>query len=119
MKPIIKYLHSPDIENLHDYRQEDGNSFCFLLQMIVGPENDKGEESFDIIVCSPKWLEENLEKDKIILGRHHLLSRYFDYNNFHKFLTDYIIKCESETWNECAEKLSRIGKWEFEDYKEK
>lgn len=85
MKPIIKHLHSPDIENLKDFKQAEGSSFGFLLQIFIGPENSPGEETFDVTICSPEWLVQNLEKDRFLIGRHYLISKNFDYENFLSF----------------------------------
>lgn len=31
-------------------------SFSFIVRTFIGPPDSPGEESFDVVVCSPQWL---------------------------------------------------------------
>lgn len=117
MRPILKRLHSPDVENLEEYCPQDPNNFSFLLQVMVGPEDEEGEESFDIEVCTPEWLKTRCAREGVVIGRHLIVLEKYDYKKICKFLDSYLYGCAGESWGEVAEKISRIGKWEFEDYK--
>lgn len=116
MNAELKRIHSPDIYDLESYRPEDPNKFAFLLQAMIGPEGKEGEESFDIEVCTPRWLEEIYKLEEIVVGRHHLIVREYNYERIIKTIKDYLQNCSGEGWNEVAEKVARLGKWEFEDY---
>lgn len=118
MNAVLKRLHSPDIYDLENYRPENAESFAFLLQAMVGPEGKEGEESFDIEVCTPKWLEETYKLDDVIVGRHHLIVREYSYERIVNTIRDFLQLCSGENWSEVAEKVARLGKWEFEDYTE-
>ena len=116
MKAALQRLHSPDIPDLETYEPEKPDSFGFLLQVIVSPEGVEGEESFDVEVCTPGWLVERSSKDAILLGRHLLIVFEYDFNNIRNFLAKYVAQCRGESWAEIARQLSRLGRWEFEDY---
>lgn len=116
MKPEIKRLHSPDIDDLVTYQPQGTDAFSFLLQIIAGPEGQDGEESFDVVVCSPAWLVQNIGNDEIVIGRHHLIMANYDYEQLVKFIRDQCAKCSGRDWEEVANKLGRLGQWEFEDY---
>lgn len=117
MKAEIKSLHSPDVD-LVSFRPTS-EEFCFLVQVIVGPKGEKVEESFDIQVCSPKWIDEKVDSVPILVGCHYLIMKDYTYDKLKNFLTAYCDKgCVGKDWNEVAQKLSRLGHWEFEDYKE-
>jgi len=116
MKPEIKYLHSPDIDDLEHYRPPVADEFSFLLQIVAGPQGQDGEESFDVIVCSPKSLGQTLGEDRILVGRHHLITNSYEYASLVSFISEQFEKCSGKDWNEVAIKLARIGQWEFEDY---
>jgi hypothetical protein len=113
----IKRLHSPDIPDLAAYEPADGRNFGFLLQIIAGPSGEDGEESFDVTVCTPSWLAENLGPTGILIGRHHLIVARYNYQDLKRFLVDFSEKHRANSWAEIAEQLGRIGKWEFEDYR--
>jgi hypothetical protein len=88
MRPELKRIHSPDIADWEFFRPQDARSFAFLLQAMFGPDNGDGEEAFDLIVCTPKWLEQKVSRDTIISGRHHLVVRNTTSRKFALFSCD-------------------------------
>ena len=118
MNAELKRLHSPDIHDLERYQPEDPEKFAFLLQAMVGPKGEEGEESFNIEVCTPRWLEETYSMDEIIVGRHHLIVREYNYPRIVAAIENFLRSCSGENWHAVAEKVSRLGMWEFEDYTE-
>lgn len=113
----LKRLHSPGVQNLAAYMPDIGDRFGFLLQVLAGPEDSEGEESFDVLVCTPEWLKQGQGHDSMIIGRHYLIVFEYDYERLHSFISRYCADCSGATWREIAEKLGRLGKWEFEDYR--
>ena len=117
MKAEIKNVHSFDIDDLERYRPDNAGSFSFHLRVIAGPQGETGEESFDLRVCTPQWLLDNHHKDDVIIGRHYLIVMEYNYERILKIITDFCATCEGPTWTEVAQKLGRLGHWEFEDYR--
>ena len=116
MKAEIKALHSPDVYDLVNYSPEKEDNFCFLLQVLAGLKDEEGEESFDIVVCTPKWLMENHNRKDVVFGRHRIIVFEYDYQRLLTSLKTYIESFNESNWIELGEKIGRIGKWEFEDY---
>ena len=119
MRGQLKRLHSPDIDNLVSGIPRGSDDFGFLLQVMAGPKGQEGEESFDVFVCTPAWLEKNRSQTDLIVGRHYLIVFEYDYERLFGFINTYCSQCSGETWQEVAQQLGRLGKWEFEDYKAK
>jgi Immunity protein 8 len=111
----LKSLHSPDVADLQSWRP-DRTEFSVLLQIFAGPEGKPGEESFDLTLCSPAWVAARTTETKILEGRHLLIVAEYNYDLIYEYLSRRVSSCEGETWREVAEKLSRLGRWEFEDY---
>lgn len=84
--------------------------------MMVGPEGVEGEESFDVEVCSPAWLEDNLDQDSIEVGRRLIIMRTYSHGALLTAIQDYLSKCSGEDWAEVAQKVCHLGHWEFEAY---
>jgi hypothetical protein len=78
MKATIRRFHSPDVEDLNSWSPPDPTHFGFLLQVLIGPRDAEGEESFDLVVCTPAWLMEKHGVEAVVFGRHHLL--LFEYS---------------------------------------
>jgi hypothetical protein len=116
MKAILKSIRSPDVFDLSGYTPIEDENFSILLQLIVAPLNSKGEESFDILLCTPQWLIANHKKSDIIIGRHYLIVFEYNYQRIYNTLKELIENIEADTWDEIGMKIGRVGKWEFEDY---
>jgi hypothetical protein len=113
----IKYLHSPDVEpDLETYRPDDPEDVGLLVQVIVGAAGEPGEESFDVMVCTPRWLDREARRFGPLIGRHYLVVARYDFAEIRAFITKVVDAENAPTWRELAERLGRFGHWEFEDY---
>ncbi len=118
MHANLKSWYCPDIEDLSTFSPPEFDNFSFLFRALVGLEGSEGAESFDIHVCTPKWLLSNLKKEDVVCGRHLLIVNEFNFERILNRIRDLIESCRGDDWDEIATKASRIGYWEFEDYKE-
>jgi hypothetical protein len=116
MRAELKRISSPDCEDLKTFNPEDGECFSLLLQIFVGKEDHKAEESFDVELCTPKYLLNNYSEDKILIGNRMIVVFNYNYLTLEQQIRRYCQNCTGITWEEVACKLMRMGKWEFEDY---
>lgn len=123
--PKLKGLHSPDLGDLRAPELEDPRNFCVLIQAFIGPKGQAGpggepaEESFDFMVCTHEWLAEYLTQNAFLWGRHYLFLDHYDYDVIRDQIERLCRRATGyDTWGEVAERLSRYGHWEFEDYEE-
>lgn len=114
----IKNIISPDVIDFNNYWPEDEESFSFLITVLVGPRGAAGEESFNVVVCTPKWLLNKYDENELILGKDKLIVFRFDMNRILARIRKLFDNCSGNDWNDIAMKLSRIGHWEFENYQE-
>jgi hypothetical protein len=89
-----------------------------LLQVMIGPENTDWEESFDVVLCTPKWMERKYGRSGIISGYHHLIVFEYNYSRIVRDIEDRCVAAEGHSWRDVATKLSTFGHWEFEGYVE-
>lgn len=116
MMAEVRWFHSPDIDDLAQYVPDVPDCFSFLLQVMVGPAGSPGEESFDLEVCTPQWLCTRHLREDIVIGRHRLIVVEFNFKRIADFITANCRRCSGTSWQEVAEKVGRLGMWEFEDY---
>jgi len=109
----LKRLHSPDVDYLEQF--SPNGPFGILVQAMVGPAGGEGEESFDIVVCTPEWFAQKMTS-AVVPGRHFLFVRSYNYDALVSYLREYCNSLRGSSWRSIAEKVGRIGKWEFEDY---
>lgn len=117
MRAVVK---SVDLEPDPSTLRAGPESFAFRARMILGPPGDRGEESFDVTVCSPEWLAARCREVGIYDARHHLVIAMdeFDRRELRHWLETRVSSLQAETWRELGAKLGRLGHWEFEDYKD-
>jgi len=118
VRPILRRLHSPDLLDMQNDAPDDVESFCILVQAMVGQENGLGEESFNFLVCTVDKVTAALQKDGFLFGRHYLLVEYYNYQIIFDVIDSLCNRISGSSWQEVAEKLGRFGHWEFEDYVE-
>jgi hypothetical protein len=72
---------------------------------------------FDFTVCTARWLQAHPpEKNFAFLSPTLLMARW-DYATLKRALGDLCLHTEGADWGEIATKLSRYGRWEYEDYR--
>lgn len=113
----VKNMISPDIIDFKNYWPENEKSFSFLISVLVGPKGELTTESFDILVCTPQWILNKYEENEMLLGSNKLIVFKFDLEKILVRVKKLFENCSGKNWNEIAIKLSRIGHWEFEDYR--
>ncbi len=115
MRAVVRSLVlDPDPRDL----PADPAEFVLLARLFVGPSDGLGEESFDVEVCSPEWLARRCAEEGFVDGRHTVIAIVdtFTEAGLRSFLTRRVENVTGETWREVAEKVARLGLWEFEDY---
>jgi hypothetical protein len=116
MQAALKGLYS-DVTDLKTYCPTEENNFGVLVRVMVGPMDGQGEESFEVFVCTPRWLSEKYSDAEILLGLHKLIVFRYDYMRIQQFIEKYLMRCTGDSWHEIALKVNLLGRWEFEDYR--
>ncbi|AJC21292.1 immunity 8 family protein [Pandoraea pulmonicola] len=120
MKAEIKSLHSLQLEDrLINYQPDDLSNFSTWIRAYIGPQSEASSEAFDIEICTPDWLKSQCAIEGQMWGRHMLIVEAYDYKTIKAAIERYVATCHGEDWAAIATKLSRMGAWEFEDYRDR
>jgi Immunity protein 8 len=117
MQAELNGLYTITHDDLREVRPENA-AFCIDVRALVGAVGTGGEESFDFEVCSPAWLEQELENDHVVSGRYRLVMKDFNYPLLERYVRNRIAQASGKDWDEVAAKLAGWSKWEFADYSE-
>jgi hypothetical protein len=98
MKAEIRSFSSPNVDDSEHYTPPAQDNFGFVLQMIARHQGSLGEESFDMMVCTPQWLAAHHEPDAIVMARHYLIVFGYDWARLRAFIEKYVDGCCGETW---------------------
>ena len=126
MKAFINDYRLDDIRG-PDHWMDDPKEFCVLVDLCIADKEMDGGEIFSLVVCSPKWFENNVLKPepkhptheriaKYAFGRHHLFLEEYDAEEIQTAVSEIVSRAKGKDWSEVALYLSRYFSWEFEDY---
>lgn len=117
MKAILKEIRSLEIEDiLINYWPEDPEIFGSWIRAIIGPDDQEGGEFFDMLICTPKWLQGEVERNGIFLGKGTIIIDEYNFDKIIVFIKQQISNSCADDWLGITQKLSRISFWEYEDY---
>lgn len=111
MRAEVRSFEWPDLD-------EPGSSEFTLMVFTAGTVGGQGGDLFQIEVCTPEGLADLIRRDGIVSGRHRLFMEHIDTARVEAWVQDRLRRIDGETWTEVAEKIARLGFWEFEDYRE-
>jgi hypothetical protein len=115
MRAQIRHLLTLDIDP-NTFAPEDPERFMFMVQMLAGPSDGPGEESFQFIVCTPGWLQDQVSREGPMLSTHHVIVGTYDWPALKTFFEQLASRCTGADWREAATKLSRHSDYEYADW---
>jgi len=117
MRGAIRSIVTTEHDVLQQVSVDDVTNMSQWIRVLAGPAGEQGEESFDLNVCTPQWLQGQVARTGPIVGRHLLIVDRWDIELVERAVSDLVAGVEADDWDSIAGKLSRIGRWEFEDYR--
>ncbi|MGW6933942.1 Imm8 family immunity protein [Lentzea sp. NPDC054927] len=117
MRAVVRHFISPDVD-MEDFRPDDPDDFSFLLQALVGPADSEGEESVEFNVCTLASLTSTVSTQRVLFGRSLVIVGTSKISEILEAVRAAIERVEGTSWAEVAERLTRLGYYEFEDCSE-
>lgn len=117
MKAIVKNIDLGSHIGFDEYCPEEDECFGLRLTVHVGPNDEEGVHLYQILVCTPEWIEKEYHHAGAVWGRHMLIVFRYDRERIKREIERYVEGCTGKDFGEIAQKVARIGAWEFEDYK--
>lgn len=108
MIPEIRWLYSPDVD-LPTFSPDARAPWGFLLQIGLGVHGEEGEDSFDLMVCSPQWIEVHYGAEALVDGRHHLFMLRYSYSALQDELKRRVEQAAAATWDEVVSKFGEFA----------
>jgi hypothetical protein len=117
---MILEIKTLDVDGdfLENFSPESLENFCILMAACIGQIGSPGGDDFWFRICTPAWLQAQCLKQPVIWGRHMIIIDRYNAETIKAELEKIVKNCKADSWEAAAEKLGRMGAWEFEDYAE-
>ena len=115
MKAILKDIDLSSTIGFKEFAPQRPEAFSIFITASIGNETE-GADLFEIQVCTPEYLKEQISLKGALWGRHMLIVNRYDPLAIETKIKAYLDDCNGKDWPEVAVRVSRIGHWEFEDY---
>jgi hypothetical protein len=116
MKIIVKNIDIGGPIPFDEFCPEDAGCFGLWITALIGPDCEEGGHLFQILVCTPEWIRKEYLARGAVWGRYMLIVSCFDHEQVRNEIARYLVGCSGKGFWEMAQKIARIGAWEFEDY---
>ncbi len=111
----LKRLRSMEIIDLEHFEPEEADNFRVRIEAVIGPLGSRGEEAFEVVICTPKWIENEVDRQGYLFGKGHLLVKRYDYNEIFNVMDQLCNRLSGDSWETIEYKLRLYGDWEYED----
>ncbi|WAC25279.1 Imm8 family immunity protein [Blastomonas sp. SL216] len=115
LQPELRSLRGQVDEDLSDLTPVSG-SFCHTLRAEIGVTGEKGADAFEFDVCSPAWLENELDSLPILSGGSRLIAKRFAPAVVEAYVRKRLLHATGPDWQTIATKLGQWSRWEFDSH---
>ena len=105
----LRGIHSPDLAE--PALPRDPENCVVLIQAMVGPKGEQGEESFDFEVVANSHQTLESARGRVVVER-------FDWSRVRAIVTEGVERARGRSWAEVAELLNKQWCWEFDNYQD-
>ncbi|MCK0128233.1 Imm8 family immunity protein [Erythrobacter sp. F6033] len=115
IQPELRSLTGQIDEDLNDLAPVSG-SFSHTLRAEIGVRGKEGADVFEFDVCSPEWLDSELNFYSVLPGGPRLITRRFDPEVIENYVRKRLMHATGPDWATVATRIGQWSRWEFEDY---
>ncbi|MEV6560994.1 Imm8 family immunity protein [Nocardia sp. NPDC051756] len=113
MKAELKRIHSPDA----DLEKWPLPSDALFVQLMIGPMDGPGEESFDLMVSTPEARESIVDPGDPDSSRYLVVLERIELTLIRQYVDNLLRDIDRPTWPELAAEIGQFAKWEFHEYR--
>lgn len=104
-----------EVVDIESYAPANLFNFSVGLELTVSLEGQgNASERFDIEVCTPSWVENDLKSADCIIGSGKLFVRSYSYEVIRTFVDRYVESCKGKTADDVLRRVGLLGDWESE-----
>src|SRR6266487_3639063 len=102
-------IDATDESRLENYKPDSPDDFSYLLTIDICALDGGGVATFDVQVCTPKWLARRVEEEPIINGLHVIVVQKHDAQSLRSFIENYVNSLSGGTWSDIVDKMEYLA----------
>lgn len=103
-------------DTFEKYQPELRHNFHIQIDLSIGFDDEEGMSNYFFSVCTPTWLDHNIQNQGPVSGRHLLIVNQYDHKEIAKYVENILETSIRPSREDTFVVLSRHFFWEFEDY---
>lgn len=100
---------------LKEYDPANPDCVGLMVDAYIGSEGIPGEDIFEFLVRTPRYLLTEVTQKGPIFGRNLVLLPRYTYELLWKCISELCLQIEGPDWETVALRLGRYGLWEYDD----
>ena len=118
MNAELRAFWSDEVEDLDHFSPPQPDCFKLRLVASIGIHGQPGQDTYELLLCTPKFLENELTINQVLPAIHRLIVKEYNIDQVEGWLRTYCLSIAGDSVNEIQDRLRLLGHWEFEDYRE-
>jgi Immunity protein 8 len=116
VRPILKDVVSADAPDLDpaQFVPDDPDCCCLWVMAFIGPDGEPGHDTYQIGVCTPRWLATEAMGRGYAWGRFYLIVPRWDYDLVRRAIDELLAGLEGLDWQSISDRLARYAMSEFD-----
>lgn len=115
LRVVVKSIYVGDNIPLKSFCPDSKDCFGVWVSVQIGPDIEEKIFVYQILVCTPSWIAKEYQSHGAVWGRHMLIVFEYDQKHIQGEIEKYVARCTGKSFWEIAQKIARVGAWEFED----
>lgn len=112
----IKDIWSSDVD-LFGFAPGKDDSYCFIVQVNIGPDDEDRSDTFQFLVVSLQWLIEKVNFEGAAWASKMLVVRQFSVDLVQESIVRLFEGIVGDNWEDAAARIGEQLKWEFCEYR--
>lgn len=113
IRPELRSLESLYLDvPLKDYSPSDPGCVGILVDAYIGSAGEPGDDIFEFLVRTPRYLTDELAQKGPLFGRDYILLDHYDFQLVWNRIDALCKDIEGPDWETVARRLGRYGLWE-------
>jgi hypothetical protein len=114
MRAEVKFIEANDVPNWPDWEPVSARDECQWFTVTVGSSESRAGDLFQVCVATARGIKERRLREKFV----GLVVPTFEPTIVENVIREFVVAVEGPSWEVIATELGKLGRWEYDGYRE-